>query len=89
MNLFQVNDVFGKEISLTLERFEHIATGHWDVADFSNVELFKNALQFPDFATKDIKTKAKLFYQKIKNNKYLVIVVMHTNGEGFIMVSRI
>lgn len=80
-----VADLFGKMITLTLERTEHILSIHPEFIEWH--ELVEEILQKPCLVKRSKKDRKTLLFYKKQDNNYIVIVVKYLNGEGFILTS--
>ena len=88
MNVFEVEDKFGKNVRLTKERWQHITQEHPDIGD---VEELKETLINPTSVKPSDREpeKVKWFYRFIKGEKmYLLVSVKYLNGEGFIITAH-
>lgn len=85
MKLFSVLDIFGNELTLTLEAFEHIIFTHPEIQ--GKQEEIQKTLEKPDLV-KESKhdNKVRLFYKKIAAY-YLVVVVKIEGNRGFVLTA--
>jgi len=84
--LFIVVDVFGRSVELSLERYLHIASAHPEIE--GKQDALQEILQKPDFV-KESKNDphTRLFYKKINNNEYHLIIVKYEVEDAFILTS--
>ena len=95
MNVLETNSKLGKRIRLTEVQWDHIAYKHKEIID--QIEKIKRVLEDPDTIyfspSEDNYQYCKLYRETPVTEKYLLLVVKHLNGEGFVItaffVSRI
>ncbi len=95
MNVLETDSRLGKRIRLTEVQWDHIAYKHKEIID--QIEKIKQVLEDPDTIyfspSEDNYQYCKLYRETPVTEKYLLLVVKHLNGEGFVItaffVSRI
>jgi len=87
MILLKAFDFFGREITLTLERFEHISEAHPIVE--GKIEEIEKTIQEPEIVIESkLDSKVMLYYKKTKEG-FLTIVIKTLNGKGFIVTAYV
>ena len=86
--IFEVQDVSGRGIHLSKERWSHINLEHPELSPY--LEELKETLTNPTKITSyNINENIKYFYKYIKERKspakYLLIIVKYLNAHGFII----
>ena len=87
VNVFVVEDKFGKKVLLTKESWSHINIFHPTV---SRIDEIKDTLKHPTSVINSVNdVDVKCFYRYNKTKKrYLLVVVKYLNGEGFIITAH-
>lgn len=88
--VFEIEDITGRKIYLSRERWSHITQDHQEVSPY--IEDMKEALHNPTKITEqDFKVKVGYYYKYLKVRpspaKYLLIIVKYLNGRGFIITA--
>ena len=89
MSLFEIVSKLGKKIKLTDVQWSHIKSRHKELVGQTNkiIETLNN----PDivfYSNKDdVYHYCKLFQKTPVSKKYLLVIVKHINGEGFIITA--
>lgn len=84
MKLFKAVDVFGKDVELTLERYEHMVSAHPEME--GKQKEMQGVLQNPDFVKESrFDSKTRLFYKRVKKNEYHTIVVKYKKESNFVL----
>ena len=85
MILFEVNDISGRQIRLTLERWKHIARKHPEI----HINEIIIVLTTPLIITLSEYDESVHYYFRFnkKHGSYLLVLVKYLNGEGFVISS--
>lgn len=87
MNVFKVEDVNGKKVRLTRERWDYINVSHPGIG---NIDELIEVLKRPTAVRESDRDKdVKWLYRFQKEEKlYLLVSVKYLNGEGFIITAH-
>jgi len=87
--VFETRSVMEKEIRLTDVQWLHIQDRHIETG--GQLEKMKETLQKPDFvdydAQEDVYHYLKKFQKTPVTRKFMLVVVKHLNGDGFVITS--
>ncbi len=90
MRVFETEDMFGRLIYLSDERWKHINEEHPEVSEYIRQfdDVLKNPTKIVPFAyDKDIFYYYKYFKLRQFRTRYLLLIVKYLNGEGFIITA--
>ena len=89
MNIFNIVSNLDRKIKLTEVQWKHIKSRHKELVGQTNKMI--ETLNDPDtvfYSNKDdVHHYCKLFQKTPVSKKYLLVIVKHINGEGFIITT--
>lgn len=89
MPVFEVSSVLGKRVRLTKAQWLHIRDRHPEIR--GQQSKLRETLEQPDFVVESIQDGTihyVRYYTKTPvTDKYLLLIVKHLNGDGFIITS--
>lgn len=85
--IFEVQDITGRKIHLSVERWKHISSEHPELAN--NLDEIKQTLIAPLITVQSENDEFVNFYyrQNKMRAEYLLVAVKYLNGKGFIITS--